>query len=251
LDYYKNFKEYFAAKANIAIYQTAKDYFIFNPEIKELKNLAKKVRSKTIPIDLKKYESVFANNPGFKTITHLDNLAAIMEVGKILKLSNEQILKGIKSFKGLPHRLERIGRYKGIEFYDDSISTIPEAAVFALDLLGNRVDTLILGGTDRGIDFKKISERITKSDIKNLIIFPPSGKKILECIEKKELKRFNVFFAADMEAAVKNAFVKTAKGKICLLSPASPSFGLFRDYKERGDLFKKYVKQYGASKSKN
>ncbi|MFA5013168.1 MAG: UDP-N-acetylmuramoyl-L-alanine--D-glutamate ligase [Candidatus Paceibacterota bacterium] len=250
LDYYKDFKEYFAAKSNIAIHQKTNDYFIFNPKIKELKNLAKKVRSKIIPIDPKKYKSVSAAIPGLKAITHMDNLAAVMEVGKILKLSNEQILKGIRSFKGLPHRLERVGKYRGIEFYDDSISTIPEAAVFALDTLGDRVNTMILGGMDRGIDFKKISERLVKSNIKNLILFPTSGKKILNGIEKKELKRFDVFFADDMSTAIKIAFAKTEPGKICLLSPASPSFGLFRDYKERGDLFKKYIKQYGASKSK-
>ena len=91
----------------------------------------------------------------------------------------------MKSFKKLPHRLEQFGDYQGIEFYDDSISTIPESTIYALDKLGENVETLIVGGLDRGIDFKKLSQRINKSKIKTLILFPESGEKIRKGIKRK------------------------------------------------------------------
>ncbi|MFA5087132.1 MAG: UDP-N-acetylmuramoyl-L-alanine--D-glutamate ligase [Candidatus Paceibacterota bacterium] len=246
LDYYKNFKEYFKAKTNIANLQNKNDWFIFNPGLKEIKSLSRKIKSKKIGIDPKKYEDIFRQNPKFQEITHKENLTAVFEVGKILKLTNGQIIKGIKAFKPLSHRLELVGKFKNIEFYDDSIATIPEATIFALNTLGEKVETIILGGFDRGIDFTKISQEISENiGLKNLIFLPVSGKKIWQGINKESQSRFNKYFTDNIEEAVKICFKKTNPGKICLLSCASPSFGIFKDYKERGDLFKKYVKQYG------
>jgi len=238
LDYYKDFKEYFSAKANICKYQKKDDYFIFNPKMKEIKELAKKVKSKKIEINSLDFSGFFKENQEFLEITHIDNLVAALNVFKILDIKEEKIIKALKKFKRPEHRLEFIGEKKGIRFYDDSISTIPEAAVFALDSLGSDVETVILGGYDRGIRFEKIGERLSKSDVKNLILFNPSGEKILKTVKGK----MKHVFVKDMEEAVKQCFKMTSKGKICLLSPASPSFGTFKDYKERGDLFKKYVK---------
>lgn len=245
LDYYKNFKDYFKAKTAIALYQNPKDYFIFNPNFKKIKTLAKKIKSKRIKIEPQKYAETFEQHPEFKKITHRENIAAVIEVGKILKLTDKQILKGIKTFKPLSHRLELIGKFGGIEFYDDSIATIPEATIFALHTLGKNVETIILGGFDRGIDFKKISDEVSANlNLKNLIFLPTSGEKIWAGIDSKNKMRFNKYFVNDMESAVKICFEKTTPGKICLLSCASPSFGLFKCYKERGNLFKEYVMQY-------
>lgn len=228
LDYYSSFKSYCNAKANIAAHQTSKDYFIFNKQIKL------KVKSKKILIS--NYDKVFIDNLWLLDITHRDNLIAVFEVCKLF-VNIDKILKALESFKKLPHRLEYIGKYKGIHFYDDSISTIPESTIYALDRLGNDVDTLIVGGLDRGIDFKKLGNRITKSNIRNLVVFPDSGEKILKLVKRK----INYYSTSSMEKAVKFCLKNTSKDKICLLSPASPSYNLFKNFKERGDLFKKYI----------
>lgn len=238
LDYYKDFKEYFSAKANIAKFQKKNDWFIFNPKMKEIKDLAKKVKSKKIEINSLDFSRFLKENQELLEITHIDNLVAALNVFKILDIKEEKIIKAMKKFKRPEHRLEFVGEKKGIRFYDDSISTIPEAAIFALDSLGPDVETMILGGYDRGIKFDKVGERLSKSDVKNLVLFNPSGEKILKGVKGK----MRHVFVKDMEEAVKQCFKMTSKGKICLLSPASPSFGTFKDYKERGDLFKKYIK---------
>ncbi len=243
LDYYKDFKEYFLAKTSIAEYQKKNDYFIFNPKLKEIKGLAETVKSKKVAIDPDDFRKFFEENEKLLSITHIDNLTAVLNVCKILKIKEEKIIKAFKKFKRPAHRLEFVGTYKGIKFYDDSIATIPEATMFAMDSLGEGVETLILGGYDRGIRHNKLAEGIIKRKIKNLILFPPSGKRIWKEVEKRGGK-MNHFFVEDMELAVKKCFRLTSKGKICLLSPASPSFGIFKDYKERGELFQKYIKAF-------
>ncbi len=228
LDYYRSFKEYIKAKANITKYQTEKDFLIYNSENKLVKHIAKKSKAKKIPIKGEYYQL---------------NKTAAKEVGKIFNISEEKITKAIKNFKPLAHRLELVGTFKGITFYNDALSTIPETTIYALNALGNNVQTIMLGGFDRGLDFKQLGKTISKTEIKTVILFPTTGQKIWKQISKKSLKHF---FVDNMSEAVKIAYKYTQKGKICLLSTASPSFSIFKDYKEKGNLFKKYVKKYAS-----
>jgi len=232
LDYYRDFKEYIAAKANIALYQNKNDYLIFNSRDKIVSKIAKKSKAKKIPIKGKYYSL---------------NKEAAKAVGKIFKIPKKKIAKAIKEFKPLPHRLELVGTFKGITFYNDALSTIPETAILAMETLGKRVQTIFLGGFDRGIDFKKLAKSILKNkNIENVILFPTTGEKIWKNILKLARGRSGLpvpkhFFVENMKDAVKLAYQHTKKGKICLLSTASTSFSIFKDYKEKGNLFKKQV----------
>jgi len=232
LDYYKNFNEYKNAKTNITRYQKKDNFFVYNSKDKEVSKIAKKSKAKKIPIKGKYY--------------NLD-IAAARAVGKIFKIPNSKIEKAIKNFKPLPHRLEYVGIFRGIKFYNDSLSTIPETAIAALDYLGKKVQTLFLGGFDRELSFEKLADRILKSEVKNLVLFPTTGIKIWKSILKqnKNKKTFNTFFIDNMNKAVEWAYKNTKKGTICILSCASSSFSIFKDYKEKGDLFKKYVRKFG------
>lgn len=228
LDYYRNFSEYFRAKANITKYQTKSDYLVYNAKNERVREIARTSQAKKIPVDGKYYD--------------LD-IAAAKQVGKIFQIAKDKINEAINNFKFLPHRLEYVGKFKGITFYNDSLATVPEATIGALEYLGDNVQTLMLGGFDRGLDFQRLAKSISQSKVKTLILFPPSGERILSAITEgfpTPLKRFNV---KNMKDAVKMAYRHTEKGKICLLSPASPSFGIFRDYADRGDQFKKFVRQ--------
>ena len=243
LDYYKTFKNYVKAKERISKYQKKEDFLIYNSKSEEVKKIAIKSKAKKIKID-----SIKLKNNFNKAINPLSIKTAII-IGKILEIPESKILKSIRNFKPLPHRLEYVGSYKKISFYNDSLATIPEASIVALDKLGEQVETIFLGGFDRNLNFKGLAKKIIKSNIKNIIFFPTTGKKIWKELSVfKKSKEYNMFFVDNMKDAVKIAFAYTYKNKICLLSSASPSFGLFKDYKERGDLFKKYIKRYGKEK---
>ncbi|MBU4298935.1 UDP-N-acetylmuramoyl-L-alanine--D-glutamate ligase [Patescibacteria group bacterium] len=269
LDYYKDFNEYIRAKTNIARYQTKNDYLIFNSQNKIVSQIAQK--SKARKIALKNYSNILKNVGIKKTLLlgehNLLNIVAAIEVGEIFGIPKEKIRKAIENLKPLPHRLEFVGIFKGIAFYNDALSTIPEATIAALDALGDKVETIILGGFDRGLDFTELAKRILKSRLKNLILFPTTGQRIWNeiCREvqknpafrreqvfisefsefrNKESGRLNHFFVNNMLDAVRTSYKQTKRRKICLLSTASPSFGIFKDYKEKGGLFKKYIKKF-------
>ncbi|MCP6718010.1 MAG: UDP-N-acetylmuramoyl-L-alanine--D-glutamate ligase [Patescibacteria group bacterium] len=243
LDYYENFKQYLSAKSNITKHQGKNDYLVFNSKNKLINQVAKKSKAQKIPISsvkIKRIETLL------KGEFNVENIKAAIAATRLFKIKDKDILKAIKTFKPLAHRLECIGTYKGIKFYNDALSTVPEATIAALDALGNNVETIFLGGLDRGIDFKGLAKRILKSRIKVLILFPDTGGKIYkQIVELDKNSKFKAIMVLNMKDGVKLAYEHTKKGKICLLSTASPSFSLFKDYKEKGNLFKKYVKLYG------
>lgn len=247
LDYNKTFAEYANSKANITKWQNKNDYLVFDSGNKTSSRIAQKSKAKKTPINTK-YISKIIPLKGIPLMGehNLKNISAAIEVAKILKIPKEKIKLGIKNFKPLEHRLEKVGTFKGITFYNDALSTIPEATIGAINALGNNVQTIILGGFDRNLKFNNLAKEILKTKIKNAVLFPTTGEKIWKEIirQSKNKTAIKPFFIDNMGDAVKIAYKNTDNGKICLLSTASTSFSIFKDYREKGDLFKKYIKKY-------
>jgi UDP-N-acetylmuramoylalanine--D-glutamate ligase len=172
----------------------------------------------------------------------MQNVQAAILVARELGISDTVIKQALRTFKPLSHRLEFVGTYKGIEFYDDAISTTPESTIAALQTITN-VDTIFLGGEDRGYDFKNLEKVLRKSKIRNIVLFPDTGKRILS-----STKGFNSIYTKSMKEAVEFAFTHTKPGKSCLLSTASPSYSVWKNFEEKGDIFKKLVKELGSKK---
>ncbi len=266
LDYYKNFKEYLNAKKSFILYQDKDDYLIYNASFPVTRKLSKISKAKKIPfyIDRQKCPGCFPDGgklvycysqSGKEEIIkikdiplrgkfNLQNVMPAIIVAKIFNLDNQTIARAIKKFKPLPHRLELVGIFKGITFYNDSLATNPNATIAAIDTFKNKIGTIFLGGHERNLDFSALAKQILLYKIKNIILFPVNGKRIWQEIQKRA-GTFSPqhFFAKNMKEAVKLAYQHTPQGKICLLSCAAPSFGLFKDYKDRGDQFKKWVKK--------
>jgi UDP-N-acetylmuramoylalanine--D-glutamate ligase len=160
-----------------------------------------------------------------------DNAALAVVVAQKFGCSDEVIVASLEKFKGLPHRLQYVGEKDGIIFYDDSISTTPESAMAALEALSN-VKTIILGGVDRGYDFSKLETMLLEKGVENIILFPESGTHIL-----KDESHFNVLHTSSMDEAVAFAITHTNTGAVCVLSPAAPSYNLFKNFEARGDSF--------------
>lgn len=167
---------------------------------------------------------------------NLFDIAIDLYLASYFKIDRSHALSSLKTFAPLTHRLEFVGIYKGIRWYDDSISTICETTIQALKTLHD-VDTLLVGGMDRGIDYQPLASYLLAHPIKHIILMPDSGE-----ILGRLLKNMNVYHVSDLEQAVHEAYRLTSKGKSVLLSPAAASYGFFKNFEERGDKFQSYVK---------
>ncbi len=248
LDYYQgNFLAYAAAKANITKHQTQTDFLIYNAKDPLVSKIAKRSKAQKLPfggavLGLSPHRGA-GTVPAQRAATQrwIASSEPAVLVGKLFGIPQKKIRQALKHFKPLPHRLERVGEWKGVTFYNDSLATIPEATMSALDFLGSKVHTLIAGGYDRGLTFEKLGKKMGESNVKTLILFPTTAEKIFSSIQKPP----QCFFANTMEEAIQLSYSHTPRGKICLLSPAASSFNMFKDYKDRGEQFKKLAKRYG------
>lgn len=268
LDYYRDFQQYFRAKQNIFLYQKRRDTLIYNLDSASLKSVTKKSKAQKISFSVKNTTAkcylskghIFYKGKRIFNTDHMHllgdyNLANLMPaliIAREFGISEKIINRAVDSFRGLPYRLEFIGKHKSIDFYNDSLATVPEAAIAGIQALSQKVKTIMLGGYDSGLDFNSLAKNIAKSNIENLILFPPMGDRIARLVEKysaltknRKDKKRKYFHVNNMKDAVILSYKHTPKGAVCLLSPAAPSFGIFENYKERGDLFKKYVSEYG------
>lgn len=249
LDYYRDFSEYAAAKANIALHQSADDFLIYNSDNEEAAAIAERSCAQKIAFNQRDWDFKASDLPLMGEFNYQNaKIAAI--VGEILKIDKETIAAALKKFKPLKHRLEKVGVFNGIEFYNDSLSTIQESAVAAIGGLGERVETLIAGGFDRGQPFCKLAEKILDSKIKTVILFPTTGERILKETavlaggsgRAARFKGIKFIPSCSMDDAVRAALDNTAGGKIALMSCASSSFSLFKNYEEKARLFKESLK---------
>ena len=255
LDHYESYLKYAEAKCNIYRYQKENDYFLYNSDNEMLSKLVKETIGKTYKVSIsgnddsniylkgdKVYfdgKEIYDKNEKRKLLGDysLNNIMFVLGVSEILDLDLNKTIKSISEFEPLRHRLEFVGKYNDIEFYDNSIATIPMATIEAVKAL-KEVDTLIIGGMDRGIDYTEFIDFLNNSDIRNFICMPKTGHDIA-----KKLNKNKCYIVDTMEEAVDTAKKVTQKGKICLLSPAAASYGFFKNFEEKGDIYKKLVQE--------
>jgi len=235
LDHYSSYEDYQLAKVNIFRFQKADDVVIYSNENELVcKYISKYANGKkySFPYDYE-VETLLVGEHNKK------NIEAARLAAHICGVDEETIKECVKNFKGLPHRLEFVGEFDGVKFYNDSISTIPEATIMALRSLDD-VDTVIIGGMDRGIHYEKFIEFLDACDVKNIILMYDTGFRIFN-----SLKREGVKYTENLEDAVTLAKKVTEKGKTCLLSPAAASYGFFKNFEERGKAFCELVSREG------
>lgn len=237
LDHHGSLESYYEAKHNIMSFQEAGDTFVSAEGFPLLSEWGKGTQATTVTPKPLPFE---IDNQALRGQHMKSNVALAYTVAKMCNADDAKIEEVVNSFQGLPHRLELVGTHKEIEFYDDSISTTPESTIAGLHALKN-VNTIILGGVDRGYDFTELEKELRTQGVKNVILFPESGERMLTSEEG-----FNVLHTFLMEEAVQFAYAHTQKGKACLLSPSAPSYNLFKNFEERGDVFKAAVKKYGT-----
>lgn len=272
LDLHGGFDNYVRAKENITRFQTAYGILVYNAMYPIPRELAAATKARRLAFSLEAVtppgsyldsgQLVYCAQSGVAEpimpvgdVTlpgrfNLQNVLAAITVGRVLGVSRDAIARAVHDFRPLAYRLERVGAWRGVTFYDDPLATIPEATIAALDALGGEVATVLLGGYDRGLDMSKLARRLRQSEVKTVILFPQSGARIRAAIEREYQGATlpTSFETSDMCEAISFTYANTPPGRICLHSPASPSFGLFKDYAERGDLFRRYARELGSEK---
>lgn len=257
LDYYKTFNAYLQAKSQICRFQTINDFAVYDSQ----HYLAKKIAhlADTTHLNFTPQRNIIQNwiVVNDEKIVDLDSLALIGEhtitnalpgviIAKHLGISSQSIAKALQTFKPLPHRLELVAQKDGVLYYNDSLSTTPVATIAALKSFKDNDILLIVGGFDRGLDYSELAETIVSHKVKHLILLPDTGEIILEEVQKRlkdPLYKLMSTEVSSMKAAVHIAKEHADSGDIVLMSPASASFNMFKDYADRGDQFRKYVTQ--------
>ncbi|MDD6275672.1 MAG: UDP-N-acetylmuramoyl-L-alanine--D-glutamate ligase [Clostridia bacterium] len=248
LDHYDGYRGYINAKLNIVKHQTENDYLIYNADqntdglIDFGSYASKKIAVSAEPTDDLDRKLISLNPRLIGKHSHQDIFFA-RAVASLFGADDAAVERGVESFKGIPHRMEPVGVYKGISFYNDSIATIPHAVECAVEALGN-IDTLIFGGLDRGISYDEFAKYLDSCPISNIIGMPETGTKICNMLEDMNSKK-NIVKAKDMEQAVKEAYKVTKIGCTCLLSPAAPSYNVYKNFEYKGNHFKELVAKFG------
>ncbi|MGN0369866.1 MAG: Mur ligase family protein [Butyrivibrio sp.] len=229
LDYYGTVEKYFTAKSHIAMYQKEGDFFLVGENVPEICTDAKVIRlnfSEKVPYEIKLLGAHNRYNARFAEIIAED----------IFDCDKDRVKKSISEFECLPHRLQFVAEKDGISYYDDSISTIPEAAVNAVKSVPN-AGTVLIGGMDRNIDYTLLEDFIRSNTDINFICMYASGKRIYEIVKDCP----NCVYVDDLDNAVATARRITGKGRACILSPAAASYGYFKNFEERGLYFCRLV----------
>ncbi len=263
LDHYKSYIDYQKAKFNIALNQQPGDYFIYSANDPLIKQLIDNYPTKSIHLPSLREENSKTGilqsgdeinmilDDQFKRLLpknfnlqlpgeHNRNNAMIAAAAASLcNIPPSNIEKAVGTFMPLEHRLQYIGTISGIKYYNDSISTIPEAAIAAMESL-KPVDTIILGGFDRGIDYKTLVEYLKNGNVKNIVTTGEAGLRIYKLLQSNNVTAA-IYFYSKFEDAVLKAIEVTPKSGLCLLSPAASSYNEFKNFEERGRRFKEII----------
>ncbi len=262
LDHHATLEEYVDAKRNLLRFQTQDDFAIVNRDYPASNESDIDANGKVFYISRERETNngcfafqgsvVVRRNDNDDEIIkiseialpgkhNLENICAAVMAARLAEVSTKYIVHVLQTFTGLPHRLELVAEKKGVQYFDDSFSTTPETAIAAIESF-DQPKILILGGSSKGSDFMQLGKVIRESDsIKAIIGFGDEWEEIKASIGNLTKQGLFIEGATSMPQIVKAAAKLAQKGDVVLLSPACASFDMFKDYKDRGEQFKKEV----------
>lgn len=260
LDMHKDYKEYIDAKKNIMLYQNEGDTLIVNADNQVTADIGKSASGAVKYFSRNGMADVYLDGniikrgiveilnikdikiPGMHNVENY--MAAIAAVSGLV--SKDVIVNVAKTFGGVEHRIELVRTLDGVKYYNSSIDSSPNRTINTLRVFPNKV-IMIAGGKDKGIPYDEIGPALAEH-VKVLILIGATSDKIQEALDAEINKTGNgkdieVIRATSYEDAVNTARSKAHDGDVVLLSPASTSFDMFRNFEERGNLFKKMVNE--------
>ncbi len=265
LDRHGTLEAYTAAKARILDFQSAQDIAVLNREDSGARGLAERVAGKLITFGLQRPHSAQAatfvegsnlyltdghseqpilsrDNIRLRGEHNLTNVLAACAVAYAAGLPVEAMRAGVQGFNGVPHRLEWIHSWKGITWYNNSIATAPERTIAAIQAFDEPL-VLLLGGRDKDLPWEKLAELVHRR-VDHVVVFGEAAEKILQAIGPvRSGSRLKTVCRQDHLAEAVQAAAELAQaGDVVLLSPGGASFDEFKDFEERGERYRAWVK---------
>lgn len=264
LDHHASQEEYVDAKRNILRFQKKDDFAVLNRDYPASNESDIETEGKVFYVSREREtdnacfavgDKVIIRKNGHDTEViktdkvklpgrhNLENICAAVMAANLAGVNIETIAKTIESFTGLDHRLKLLGEVNGVKYYDDSFSTTPETAIAAIEAF-KAPEILILGGSGKKSDFTELGKVIVRAkNIKALIGIGQEWDRIKDALKIAELGQETILVegAANMKQIVLAASKIAKPGDVVLLSPACASFDMFKNYKERGEEFKREV----------
>lgn len=269
LDVHKDMEEYTNAKVNIIAHQSAFSRTVLNYDNQPTVDLAPIVRGELLWFSCKEKvpQGVYLDKDGYivsvykgveTKIMHrkiikikgIHNIANFMTaICATLGVIDQEIIRKLaRDFAGVEHRIEFVREIEGVRYYNDSIATSPSRTISGLNAFREKV-ILIAGGYDKNLSYEPLAPVIC-SKVKNLILIGATSTKILDALkshkdyEKRNAKdKLHITRASTLEDAVATARVLAESGDIVMLSPASASFDMYKNFEERGVHYKKLVNE--------
>ena len=241
LDHFGTFEKYKEAKINVLRYMSDGDFAIVNQSIA---NGQQSTVVHCIDFENADFEDYDINWDEIPLLGEHNrrNVKAALCACKSYGLSLERLIPHLYTFKSLEHRQEFVGTFKDVKFYNDSISTIPQATMAALKTIKN-VNFLLLGGFDRGIDYEPLVTYLKENALPYILITGQAGQTIKGKLVAAEYQG-NILEYTDMQSAFEIIRELSKNGDVCLLSPAAASYDRYKNFEERGRVFKDLANKF-------
>jgi UDP-N-acetylmuramoylalanine--D-glutamate ligase len=249
LDIHKSMEEYVDAKANIARHQTEDGITVYHPTNEYARTIAETSRGTKLRYGVPDDSQVYVANGQFMIDDEVicpvvalqipgqhnqENACAAISAAMHYGVGKDVIEAGLRSFSGLPHRLKLIAEKDDIRYYDDSIATTVGSAIAALRSFESGKSVIILGGSDKGADYKELIDEVKMARAR-VVAIGQTGAKIAELCEEAGVPF--VREVGGMSQVVQVARQQARAGDVIILSPACASFDQYASYSDRGDQF--------------
>lgn len=249
LDVHRSMEEYVEAKAQVTRFQTADDTLIYNASNAYATQIAESSVAQKVGYSDDEHAHVKdgafyygsqlicpVDSLGIKGVHNQDNAVAAINAAWLYTQNIAAIEAGLRAFEGLPHRLAYVATVNGVEYYDDSIATTPGSAVAALRAFAAKPKVIILGGSYKGSDFTELATELTRHNVRAILI-GDEAKTIAAACDEQGFQAYEIMDNATATLFTQRAAELASPGGVVLLSPASASFGLFKNYVDRGEQF--------------
>ncbi|PLX26713.1 UDP-N-acetylmuramoyl-L-alanine--D-glutamate ligase [Candidatus Parcubacteria bacterium] len=242
-NYHKSIDDYARAKLTILRHQVKGDWAVINENLKDKAPFFYRGKENKLGNAKRIYFSKSEYSSKLIGAYNKENIGAATEVAKILKIKPSLTKKAVANFHGLPHRIEYVKEVAGVKYYDNSFATTPVATINDINCFVEPI-ILILGGADKGSSFKNLGKETAKKNVDSVILLlGEASPHINQELLSAGFPSHKIYKVKSMTEAVKKAQAISKAGFVVLLSTACASFGMFNNYKERGDKFQEEVKK--------